>query len=89
MAPSSSDDCSGALSVRGSEPVAVCSLVGRVERVESVVDGMRREMRSQGRRLALIVGAMGAVSPHLVSALEWAWSHAPSSLGSVVLVLLG
>jgi hypothetical protein len=89
MEPSSVAECRGALDVPGSEPVAVCSLVGRVERIELVVGGLRREMRSQGRRLALIVGAMGAVSPHLVAVLEWVWSRASSSIGSVALALLG
>lgn len=84
-----SEVCSGALEVTGREPLAVCSLVRRVELVETTVGAVRREMKSQGRRLTLVVGAMGAVSPHLVSLAEWLWAHSAGSLVPAVLALLG
>lgn len=89
--------CSHAIEVDHETPsVAACSLVSRVERVEdevhqvdSTVQGIQFELRSQSRRLALIVGAVSLVSPHLTAALEWIWSHSNLTLGSILAVLLG
>jgi hypothetical protein len=90
-------DCLRALEVDDdTQPVAVCSLVSRVERVEdqvhkvdSAVQGIQFELRSQSRRLTLIVGAISLVSPHLTTALEWIWSHSHLSVVSILAALLG
>jgi hypothetical protein len=70
--------CSRALEVHGREPLAVCSLVERVETVESEVSALRKDFRSVSWRLSVIVGAVGAVSPHLVSFGEWFLGHLPA-----------
>lgn len=70
--------CSRALEVHGREPLAVCSLVERVETVEHEVSALRKDFRAVGWRLSVIVGAVGAVSPHLVSFGQWALDHLPA-----------
>lgn len=73
-----SSECSSALEVPGAPPRAVCSLVDRVATVEHEVSALRRDFRAVGWRLSVIVGAVGAVSPHLVSFGEWALDHLPA-----------
>jgi hypothetical protein len=56
-------------------PSPTCTLVAKVEKVESEVTILRNEIRSQTRRLTIVVGAVSALSPHLVSFCEWLWIH--------------
>lgn len=65
-------------------PSPTCSLVTKVEKVESEVATMRDELRSQGRRLALVVGAVSAISPHLVAFCEWLWAHRAEGVLSLI-----
>jgi hypothetical protein len=70
-------DCSAALDVPGEPPRAVCSLVERVETVETSLMGLRKDFRSAAWRLSVLVGAVSAISPHLVRFGEWAITHLP------------
>jgi hypothetical protein len=81
----SSESCPDALEVHGRHPIAVCSLVPRVEAVELSTVMLRKELRSFAWRLSALVGAVAAVSPHLVKFGEWAIAHLPppSSLVSL------
>lgn len=61
-------------------PTATCSLVGRVEVVEVGLGSAVRQMRSLRWQLSLIVGAVAAISPHLIAFGEWTLSHLSPSL---------
>jgi hypothetical protein len=64
-------------------PSPTCSLVAKVEKVESEVATLRSELRSQGRRLTVVVGVVSALAPHLVAVCEWLWSRRAESLLSL------
>jgi hypothetical protein len=76
--------CASELELGHLPPSPTCSLVGRVERVESDVVSLRDELRSYGRRLTVLVAAVSALSPHLVSLCEWIWSHRGESVLSLI-----
>ena len=75
-----SPDCSRSIVLSDSAPLASCSLVHRVESIEAGLTNTVRQMRSLRWQLSLIVGAVAAVSPHLVAFGEWSLSHLSPSL---------
>lgn len=76
--------CASELELGHLPPSPTCSLVGRVERVETDVVSLRDELRSQGRRLTVVVAAVSALAPHLVAFCEWLWSHRATGLLSLL-----
>lgn len=76
--------CASELDLGHLPPSPTCSLVGRVERVETDVATLRDELRSQGRRLTVVVAAVSALAPHLVTLCDWVWSHRTTGLLSLI-----
>jgi hypothetical protein len=76
--------CSSELDLGHLPPSPTCSLVGRVEQVETDVVSLRDELRSQGRRLTVVVAAVSALAPHLVTLCDWVWSHRATGLLSLI-----
>jgi hypothetical protein len=81
-----SASCPDALEIHGRPPLAVCSLVPRVEAVELSTAVLRRELRSFAWRLSALVGAVAAISPHLVKFGEWFLAHLPPASSLVSLL---
>jgi len=76
--------CASELDLGHLPPSPTCSLVARVEQMESEVVSLRDELRSYGRRLTVLVAAVSALSPHLVALCEWIWSHRGQSILSLI-----
>jgi hypothetical protein len=79
--------CSSELEFGMLPPSPTCSLVGRVEQVEIAVVCLRDELRSERRRLTLVVASVSALAPHLVPLCEWGWSHGAAGLLSLLSLL--
>jgi hypothetical protein len=76
--------CSSELDLGFLPPSPTCSLVGRVNQVEADVVSLRDELRSQRRRLTLVVASVSALAPHLLPLCEWIWSHRATGLLSLL-----